>query len=69
MNYDELETILPLAGGNTLHFPSYPDPCSYVAVCDQNGMEIAYWDAEEWAEEPESVMGAIMGALCKIHKE
>lgn len=42
---------------------------SYVRVCDANGEEIAYWNRDEWQEEPEFVMGAIIGALVAPEKE
>lgn len=31
----------------------------HVRICDPNGNEILYWDSNEWAEDPVSVMGAI----------
>ena len=49
-------------GRRVIKVPSHPDGCSYIRILDQ-GREVAYWDAEEWAEDPEGVMGAIMGAL------
>ena len=38
----------------------------YVRVCDPAGVEVAYWVADEWQEEPAAVMGAIVGALCAV---
>lgn len=32
----------------------------YVRVCDRDGNEILYYDKQEWADEPESVMGALL---------
>lgn len=43
-----------------------PDGTSYVRVCDPEGREVAYWNYEEWRDEPEFVMGAIVGALCAV---
>jgi len=56
-------------GKGTLVFQSaevHPDGTNYVRVLDENNEEIAYWDAAEWGEDPVSVMGAIMGALCAL---
>ncbi|MNR71500.1 hypothetical protein D3C71_21280 [compost metagenome] len=36
---------------------------TYVRICDPLGREIAYWTYEEWAEDPQLVMGGILGAL------
>ena len=33
---------------------------SYVLVVDADGDEIGYWNAEEWREDPEKVMCAIL---------
>jgi len=33
---------------------------SYILVVDADGYEIGYWNAEEWRDEPEQVMGAIL---------
>lgn len=49
-------------GKRALRVPSHPDTCSYVRITDE-GREVAYWDSAEWQEDPEGVMGAIVGAL------
>jgi hypothetical protein len=51
--------------GFFLRTPAPPAPCDYVRVCDPLGREIGYWRAKEWAEAPEDVMGAVVGALCR----
>ena len=33
---------------------------SYVMVIDPDGYELGYWNAEEWGDDPEQVMGAIL---------
>jgi hypothetical protein len=52
-----------------LAFSNYKtDPlgCTYIRMLDsRTGGELLYWSCTEWQEEPENVMGAIMGALCK----
>lgn len=52
-------------GNNYLCFPKFPESCSYVRIVNrQSLLEIAYWVCDEWAEDPQDVMGAIIGALC-----
>jgi hypothetical protein len=38
---------------------------SYVRVRDPLGREVAYWTSDEWREDPELVMGALLGALAR----
>lgn len=59
------ESVIQVHTGFFLKTPMYPDECDYVRVCDPLGREIAYWTADEWKEEPESVMGAILGAVTR----
>ena len=59
------EHIVPLANGMAIHTDTYednPDGSSYVRIVDSAGNEVAYWSCDEWAEEPQLVMGAILGA-------
>lgn len=60
-NYGD-ETVVKTFGGKELRSPVYPKSCNYVRVV-QDGFELAYWDAEEWREDPREVMGAIIGAI------
>lgn len=55
------EFVLRVEGGNRIVGPSYPGPCDYVRVLDDNDVELAYWDSLEWSEDPAGVMGAILG--------
>jgi len=55
------ECVMRVEHGAEVRFPPYPISCGYVRVV-KNGNEIGYWDAQEWMEAPEEVMGAIMGA-------
>jgi hypothetical protein len=57
-----LETVIVLGSGVSIRCPAHPAPCEYVMVCDAEGIEVAYWDAAEWAEAPVEVMGAFLGA-------
>jgi len=59
------ECVIQLANGNTIRTDTYasnPAGSSYVRVCAPDGDEIAYWAYTEWAEDPQLVMGAFLGA-------
>jgi hypothetical protein len=58
------ETVIKLPSGREIHCPAYPEPCSYVRIV-QDQFELAYWVCDEWQEDPEYVMGAIIGAMMK----
>lgn len=66
------ELIINLANGCTLRCGPSEDETmygGYVRICDAQGNEIVYWDQQEWADEPELVMGAIFGAgTCPLDK-
>lgn len=57
------EYVIPLETGNEIRCPAFPEPCYYVRLVDPMVGEVAYWDANEWAEDPEGVMGAILGSM------
>jgi hypothetical protein len=64
------ECVIQLANGNTIRTDTYDDNpagSSYVRVCAPDGREIAYWTYTEWAEDPQLVMGAILGAVSARH--
>jgi hypothetical protein len=64
------ECVIQLANGNTIRTDTYdsnPAGSSYVRVCAADGREIAYWTYTEWAEDPQLVMGAILGAASSQH--
>lgn len=60
--YDN-ECVIVFLGGRKLKSPAYPEECSYVRVTDRADHEIAYWTSNEWQEDPEIVMGALLGSL------
>jgi hypothetical protein len=67
----ENEFVVLMANGNTISTDTAddnPEGSSYVRVCDPHGNEIAYWDSAEWQEDPELVMGAILGAAGTDHR-
>jgi hypothetical protein len=66
----EGEATVPLLGGKQLLvFQSVdlnPNGVEYVRFVEtKTGKELLYYDKQEWADEPELVMGAIMGAIQK----
>ena len=49
-----------------LVFPKHPNPCDYVRIVNRHDLiEIAYWISDEWRDEPDEVMGAIIGSMCQ----
>ena len=68
------ECSIPVVGG-WLVFPASnpgddnPYSCEYVRVVDTTHYERGYWHFNEWAEEPELVMGAIGGLLNELQNE
>lgn len=60
------ECSVPISQGQLLVFPDYkssPEGCNYIRFLDPDGSEVLYYDAAEWADEPVTVMGAIMAAI------
>jgi hypothetical protein len=57
------ECVIELKNGLQVRGPVYPEPCSYIRVCDAEGTEIVYWNSDEMREDPEDVMGALLGAM------
>lgn len=57
------EVHIETAAGAIIAAPAYPQECSYVRLIDENHRELAYWDHQEWREQPEEVMGALIGAI------
>jgi len=51
--------------GFELRYGAEGDLVDYVRVCDPLGREVAYWVSDEWQEDPQLVMGAILGALMR----
>lgn len=55
------ESIMNVFGAHRqIHTPASPEQCSYVRITVA-GLEIAYWTADEWHDDPAVVMGAIIG--------
>lgn len=55
------ECVVKLANGLELRCPAYPEPCTYVRVV-HGWREIGYWTAGELKDDPDVVLGAILGA-------
>jgi hypothetical protein len=51
--------------GFELRYAQEGDLLDYVRVCDPQGRETAYWVSDEWQQDPQVVMGAILGALVR----
>lgn len=60
LDYGE-ECIIPLLEGGSIRTPAFPEECDYVRVCNDDAEEVGYWTWEEWQEDPQVVMGAIIG--------
>lgn len=59
------ENMLVAHTGFQLRYSAETEMCDYVRVCDPLGRELVYWTSSEWAEDPEVVMGAMLGALVR----
>lgn len=59
------EAMLVAHTGFQLRYSAETELCEYVRVCDPLGREIVYWNSDEWAEDPQLVMGALLGALVR----
>lgn len=62
----EGEVAIELPTGNFLVTESgisNPTGVDYVRIVDPQGTELVYWHYNEWAEEPQVVMGAIIAAM------
>ena len=59
------ENAMVVHTGFELRYSASEDVVDYVRVCDPLGREIAYWNSDEWEEDPQVVMGAIIGALVR----
>jgi len=61
------ECKVPILGGKQfLIFPSAmqnENGVNYIRFEDKKGKELLYYDIQEWIDEPEVVIGVIMGAI------
>jgi hypothetical protein len=62
--YGEETTLVNVANGFALATPD-DGAVDYVRVCDPDGGETAYWIADEFAESPAEVIGAMFGAMVR----
>lgn len=65
------ECIVSLPGVFAIHTPAWPHDCGYLRVVDAgvgHGVELAYWDAQELRDDPQSVLGAIVGLLAALQR-
>ncbi len=59
------EVALVAHTGYQLRYGQDGDLLEYVRVCDPFGRELMFWHYDEWAQDPQVVMGAILGALVR----
>lgn len=64
------ETRMPVGNGYLAFDDAEisPNGVTYIRVLDANQQELAYWVYSEWAEEPENVLGAILGAAMGLFR-
>lgn len=60
------ECILVAHTGFQLRYDLQDACTTYVRVCDPLGREIAYWDSDEWANEPTVIMAALLSAAGRM---
>jgi hypothetical protein len=58
---NDKEGVISLNNDVEIRVPAFGE-CDYVRVT-QGGFELVYWTADEWKDEPQMVMGAIMGLV------
>ena len=61
--YPSEAVLVTAAGQRQLRVDAAGGEISYVRVCGREGDELVYWSVDEWAENPELVCGALLGAL------
>ena len=67
MGVDESECCVPIADGSQfLVFPSYEKNeagVDYLRFVGEDGEELLYYDHQEWVDDPQLVLGAIMACI------
>lgn len=56
------ELVLELANGFSLRCGGVVASGEYVRIASPDGVELAYWDHQEWADQPAQTMTAIIQA-------
>lgn len=65
--YDDESVVSVLGTPRQIRAPAYPADCTYVRITVA-GMEVVHWTSDEWKEQPEEVVGAILGcAMAYAH--
>jgi hypothetical protein len=67
LDYGRESGALITQTGCAVRWPAAPAVCDYVRVTAPDGSEIAYWVCDEWRENPEEVLGALLGACAGPH--
>lgn len=58
-----LDEFVIILDDKQIRCPAYPEDCDYVRITDLEGNEVVYWHWNEWQEEPQEVMGAILAVV------
>lgn len=64
-SYGQECALVAHTGFELRYSASADENLTYVRVCDPLGREVGYWVDDEWKEDPQIVMGAILGALTR----
>ena len=59
----ENECSIRISDRMSLVCPAYPEDCSYLRLVIDGKIESGYWHWEEWKDDPQVVIGAIMGIM------
>jgi hypothetical protein len=59
--------VTAIPTGRTLRFASAGNPVSYIRVCEPDGAEVAFWDADELAQDAAGVLGDVLAAVASTH--
>ena len=66
---EEGDIKIEFPNGESLRFDSSennPNGVSFVRFYDREDNEVVGWVCDEWREDPELVMGSILGKLCAV---
>ena len=59
----ENECSVRVSDRMSLVCPAYPESCSYLRLVVNDENELAMWTWEEWRDDPQTVIGAMMGMI------
>ena len=59
----EHECVVEVTRRLSLVCPAHPEPCSYLRLVVDGETELVMWSWEEWRDDPQTVIGAVMGMM------